>query len=74
MTKPFSPHFFGQSGSGYSVSKEKILEICFQYASLNDLSDCHEFVHDMRRVKTKYKSPNIITNIHELCHMSFGQN
>ena len=26
--------FLGQSGSGLSVSKENILEICFQYASL----------------------------------------
>ena len=37
---------------------------------LKPLSDIYEFVHDMRRVN----SPHIATNVHELCHQSFGQN
>ena len=32
--------FLGQSGSLSSVSKEKILEICFQYASLMAFCTC----------------------------------
>ena len=42
MTKTFYIfHFFsGQSGPLSSVSKEKILEICFQYASLMAFCTC----------------------------------
>ena len=34
--------FLGQSGSGFSVSKEKILEICFQCTPNNFLNMCSE--------------------------------
>ena len=43
MTKTFYiffSFFLGQSGSLSSVSKEKILEICFQYASLMAFCTC----------------------------------
>ena len=38
------------------------------------MSDIHEFVLDMLRVSANYNSPQIATNVNELCHKSFGQN
>ena len=49
----------------------RVATSCFD---IKPLSHCHEFTHDMRRVSASYNSPHIATNVHELCHKSFGQN
>ena len=42
--------------------------------TLKPLSDIHEFIYHMRRIRTSYNSLHIVTNNHELCHKRFGQN
>ena len=68
------PWLIGNQNSRKVRSLISPKKICFNRGIPQPLSDIYEFVHNMRRLSVSCNSPHIATNVHELCHQSFGQN